>query len=309
MPGRGCVIIPLRSELKALERSRRAAVPVGDNNNMPRGEISNDDYERFCRYLETASGITLGANKAYLVSSRLNRIMEEAGVSGLGALVKKLEQGASPTLKVKVVDAMTTNETLWFRDEYPFELLKDMILPELGGQRPQPIRFWSAACSSGQEPYSISMTISEFQQSRPGVLQVPVQIVATDISASMLKQARAGIYDELELNRGLSPERRVRFFTKEEKKLKVRAEVAARVEYRELNLLQSYGGLGQFDVVFCNVLIYFSNDNKRDILSRIARTLRPGGYLFLGGSEPIVNYSQQFEMVRGARGVAYRLSR
>ena len=126
----------------------------------------------------------------------------------------------------------------------------------------------------------------------------------------MLKQARGGLYDELELNRGLSAERRVRFFTRVEKKLKVRPDVANRVEFRELNLLQSYGGLGQFDVVFCrNVLIYFSNDNKRDILSRIARTLRPNGFLILGGSEPIVNYSQQFEMVRGARGVAYRLVR
>jgi chemotaxis protein methyltransferase CheR len=276
---------------------------------MPRGEISTEDYDRFCRYLEIASGITLGANKAYLVSSRLNRIMDEAGLSSLGALVEALNKGGSPGLKVRVVDAMTTNETLWFRDEYPFELLKEMILPQLGGQRPQPIRIWSAACSSGQEPYSISMAVSEYQQTRPGALQVPVQIVATDISASMLKQARGGVYDELELNRGLSAERRVRFFTREGNKLKVRAEVANRVEFRELNLLQSYGGLGQFDIVFCrNVLIYFSNDNKRDILSRIARVLRPNGHLFLGGSEPIVNYSQQFEMVRGSRGVTYRLA-
>ena len=296
--------------MEALERSRRAAVLAGDDNNMPRGEISKEDYDRFCRYLETASGITLGANKGYLISSRLNRIMEEAAVSSLGALVDTLAKGGSPGLKVKVIDAMTTNETLWFRDEYPFELLKEMILPELGGQRPQPIRIWSAACSSGQEPYSISMAISEYQQTRPGALQVPLQIVATDISGSMLKQARGGLYDELELNRGLSAERRVRFFTREDKKLKVRPDIANRVEFRELNLLQSYGGLGQFDVVFCrNVLIYFSNDNKRDILSRIARTLRPNGYLFLGGSEPIVNYSQQFEMVRSARGVAYRLIR
>lgn len=296
--------------MDALEKSRPAAVPADDNNKMPRGEISKEDYERFCRYLETASGITLGANKGYLISSRLNRIMDEAAVPSLGALVDILNKGGSPSLKVKVIDAMTTNETLWFRDEYPFEFLKEIILPELGGQRPQPIRIWSAACSSGQEPYSISMVISEYQQSRPGALQVPLQIVATDISGSMLKQARGGLYDELELNRGLSAERRMRFFTRAEKKLKVRPDVANRVEFRELNLLQSYGGLGQFDVVFCrNVLIYFSNDNKRDILSRIARTLRPNGFLILGGSEPIVNYSQQFEMVRSARGVAYRLVR
>ena len=271
-------------------------------------EISINDYQRFCRYLETACGITLGANKSYLVRSRLGRIMEDLSTPSLGQLVEMLERGALPSLKVRVIDAMTTNETLWFRDEYPFEMLRDTILPELHGQRAGPLRIWSAACSSGQEPYSISMTVAEYQQQRPGGLAAGVQIVATDISPSMLKQARDGLYDELEIGRGLSLERQARFFTRVGDKLRIRDEVKGRVEFREVNLLQAFSLFGDFDVVFCrNVLIYFSNDNKRDIISRIAKVLQPRGYLFLGGSEPLASYSQDFDMVRCPRGVVYRL--
>lgn len=271
-------------------------------------EISAGDYDRFCRYLESASGITLGANKGYLVRSRLSRIMEEVGAPTLGSLLNLLERSSSASLKVRVIDAMTTNETLWFRDEYPFEILKDTIFPEIGGPRGLPIRIWSAASSSGQEAYSISMMVSEYQQARPGTLTAGVQILGTDIAPSVLRQAREGVYDELEVNRGLSAERRSRFFTREGAKLRVRDELKARVEFRECNLLQSFSMLGPFDVVFCrNVLIYFSNDNKRDILARIAKTMKSKGYLFLGGSEPLASYSQGFDMIRCPRGVVYRL--
>lgn len=273
-----------------------------------RVEISSEDYERFCRYLESASGITLGANKGYLIRSRLSRIMEEVNAPTLGALLNLLDRSSSASLKVRVIDAMTTNETLWFRDEYPFEILKDTIFPEIGGPRGLPVRIWSAASSSGQEAYSISMTVSEYQQARPGTLSAGVQILGTDIAPSVLRQAREGIYDELEINRGLSVERRSRFFTRDGAKLRVRDELKARVEFRECNLLQNFSMLGPFDVVFCrNVLIYFSNDNKRDILARIAKALKPKGYLFLGGSEPLASYSQEFDMVRCPRGVVYRL--
>ncbi|MCC6714569.1 MAG: protein-glutamate O-methyltransferase CheR [Gammaproteobacteria bacterium] len=271
-------------------------------------DISTEDYERFCRYLESASGITLGANKGYLIRSRLSRIMEEVNAPTLGALLNLLDRSSSASLKVRVIDAMTTNETLWFRDEYPFEILKDTIFPEIGGPRGLPVRIWSAASSSGQEAYSVSMTVSEYQQARPGTLSAGVQILGTDIAPSVLRQAREGVYDELEINRGLSAERRSRFFTRDGAKLRVREELKARVEFRECNLLQAFSMLGPFDVVFCrNVLIYFSNDNKRDILARIAKTLKPKGYLFLGGSEPLASYSQEFEMVRCPRGVVYRL--
>ncbi|MFO1435169.1 MAG: protein-glutamate O-methyltransferase CheR [Gammaproteobacteria bacterium] len=287
-----------------------ALATTGNNTatGAPRGEISPQDYERFCRYLEAASGITLGANKGYLIRSRLSRIMDEVATPTLGDLLNMLERSASPNLKVRVVDAMTTNETLWFRDEYPFEILRDMIFPELGGSRGQPIRIWSAASSTGQEAYSISMVVSEYQQARPGTLSAGVSVLATDISPSVIRQARDGGYDELEINRGLSMERRNKFFTKVGERMRVRDDVRARVEFREVNLQQSFSMLGPFDVVFCrNVLIYFSNDNKRDILARIAKVLKPRGFLFLGGSEPMASYSSEFDMVRCPRGVVYRL--
>lgn len=271
-------------------------------------EISAADYERFCKYLESVSGITLGANKGYLIRSRLSRIMEEVQAATLGDLLNTLERTSSASLKVRVIDAMTTNETLWFRDEYPFDILKETIFPELGGARGLPIRIWSAAASTGQEAYSISMTVSEFQQSRPGSLSAGVQILATDISPSVIRQAREGTYDELEINRGLSPERRSRYFTKVGTRMRVRDDIKARVDFREGNLQQNFSMLGPFDIVFCrNVLIYFSNENKRDILARIGKVLKPKGYLFLGGSEPMANYSTDFDMVRCPRGVVYRL--
>lgn len=274
------------------------------------GVISAADYERFCRFLEKASGITLGENKDYLIRSRLSRIIQEFGLPGLGELVTRLENNSLPGLRARIIDAMTTNETLWFRDVHPFEVFQEEVLPAFSGPRNQPVRIWSAACSSGQEPYSISMVINEYQERFPGRLPAGAQIVATDISPTMLKQARAGVYDEMELARGLGPERRRKFFTHANGVATVRDDIRRRVQFMELNLLQSYALLGLFDVIFCrNVLIYFSQENKRDILARMAKSLRPGGFLFLGGSEPIANYSREFEMVRCTRGVVYRLIR
>jgi len=152
------------------------------------------------------------------------------------------------------------------------------------------------------------MTVHEYLEKNPGRLPSGVEIIATDISPTALNQAREGLYDRLEIARGLSAERRSSYFTREDGKLRVRNDIRKRVAFREINLLQSYVGLGRMDIVFCrNVLIYFSNDNKREILARIARVLKPGGYLFLGGAEPMANYSDAFEMVRCQRGVVYRL--
>lgn len=269
--------------------------------------MNTEDYDRFCKFLEKVSGITLGRNKAYLVRSRLNRIIGEFQGS-LSNLVDTLEKGVTPALRARVVDAMTTNETLWFRDAQPFEALKEIVLPELSGLRGQPVRIWSAACSSGQEPYSISMAISEHLLLRPGAFRGDAEILGTDIAAAALKQAKSGLYGQFEAARGLSEERRARFFTAVGDQLKVKDEIRRRVTYQEFNLLHSFTGLGSFDVVFCrNVLIYFSNETKIRILAKIGRQLRPNGFLFLGGSEPIANYSDAFEMIRHGRGVVYRL--
>lgn len=252
----------------------------------------------------------LGDNRHYLVSSRLHRVMQENKLASLDELLNMLRRGPNSGLREVVIDAMTTNETYWFRDGYPFEVLKQKIYPELAAQRGRagPLRIWSAACSSGQEAYSISIATQEWRMGNPGQLPGDVQIVGTDISPSVLRQAKDGRYDEAAIRRGVSPERQQRFFRKLGDEWEVRPEVKARATFREANLLANYSILGRFDVIFCrNVLIYFSNELKRDIINRMAKILSPGGYLFLGSSESISAHSDAFEMVRCNPGVVYRL--
>jgi len=270
------------------------------------GVLTPDEYQAFRTFLEDACGIVLGDNKHYLVVSRLNRLLAEEAIETLGELVQRLKGARRDGLRERIIEAMTTNETYWFRDGYPFEVLKTRILPELAEAR-APVRIWSAACSSGQEPYSISIAIQEFLGSRPGGLG-SVEVVATDISPGILKTARDARYDAMAVGRGLSEERKRRFFIDRGEQWEVRPEIRGRVRVTTANLLQSYSLLGRFDVIFCrNVLIYFSSDSKRDIIGRMARALNPGGYLFLGSSESITQYSDQFELVRCNPGVVYRL--
>jgi len=271
--------------------------------------IDKQDYESFRRFLENACGIVLGDNKHYLVTSRLNRLAEELSFSSLKEMLFALNKDNNKTLSERVVDAMTTNETSWFRDTYPFEMLKQTILPELTKSRPASLRIWSAASSTGQESYSISMTLNEFQLANPGAMPARVEIIGTDISASVVKVARDAKYDELSISRGLSAERRERFFTdNNDGGWTLKPDISNRASFTILNLLNSYALLGRFDIIFCrNVLIYFSSDSKKDILERMALLLNPGGYLFLGGSESPTGYTHAYEMVRLPEGVVYRL--
>lgn len=270
----------------------------------------NLDFEQFRVFLEKACGILLGSNKQYLVSSRLNKLMEQQGIKSLGELVQKMQAQPRGGLREQVVDAMTTNETLWFRDTYPFEVMKTRVLPELIKANPsQRLRIWSAACSSGQEPYSLSMTIDEFEKANLGQLKAGVQIVATDLSGSMLTACKSGEYDSLAMGRGLSQDRLQRYFDpKGPGRWAVKAPIKSRVEFRALNLLESYAALGKFDVVFCrNVLIYFSAEVKKDILTRIHATLKPGGYLFLGASEALNALPDLYQMVQCSPGIIYKV--
>ncbi len=276
---------------------------------MSSQQISAQEYEDFRGFLEDACGIVLGDNKHYLVTSRLSRLMREFEIDGFGTMMRQLKIGGrNSSLREAIVDAMTTNETLWFRDGYPFEILKNVILPELSERRLRQLRIWSAASSSGQESYSVSMTIQEYLAGKPGALPALQQIIGTDISTSMLRLAEAAQYDRMALARGLSEERKQRFFVPRGEKWEVKPEIKKRCSFRELNLTASYASLGKFDIVFCrNVLIYFSSELKSDILNRIAKSLNPGGYLFLGGSESPSSYSSLYEMVRTPHGVVYRL--
>ncbi|WP_312512998.1 protein-glutamate O-methyltransferase CheR [Stutzerimonas nitrititolerans] len=267
------------------------------------------DFDQFRVFLEKSCGILLGSNKQYLVSSRLNKLMEQQGLKSLGDLVRKIQAQPRSGLREQVVDAMTTNETLWFRDAYPFEVLKNRVLPELlKNARGQRLRIWSAACSSGQEPYSLSMTIDEYERNNPSVGKTGVQIVATELSSTMLAACKTAEYDSLAIARGLSTERLQRYFdVKAPGRWAVKPAIRSRVEFRALNLLDSYAVLGKFDIVFCrNVLIYFSADVKKDILRRIHATLKPGGYLFLGASEALNGLPELYQMVQCSPGIIYK---
>ncbi len=274
---------------------------------MKHGAVVPEEYERFRIFLEDACGIVLGDNKHYLVVSRLSRVLDNHGIPSLGELVTNLKRSHGSGLREEIIEAMTTNETFWFRDNFPFDILKKQILPELVEKKASPVRIWSAACSSGQEAYSTSITVQEFLQSRPGSLR-QVDIVGTDISPAILAEAKAAQYDSLAVSRGLSADRKQRYFTQQGAKWEVKPEIRSRTRFSQANLLQSYGLLGRFHVIFCrNVLIYFSAESKRDIVSRMAGALHPGGYLFLGASESVTQYSDRFEMVRCNPGVVYRL--
>lgn len=267
--------------------------------------FSPNEYKNFQIFLEKACGIVLGENKHYLISSRLNRLMKNNNIPSLQTLVDTLNQSMRSDLRTKVIEAMTTNETLWFRDTYPFEVLSKTIFEEYKQQKKNAIRIWSAACSSGQEPYSISMITDEYAKKNMGF---KVDITATDISQEILNAAKQAKYDALALARGLSEERKRQFFSPLGDQWQVNANIRSRVNFREINLLQSYTALGKFDAIFCrNVLIYFSAESKKDILERMAKSLNPRGFLMLGASESIAQYTDKFEMVRASTGVVYRL--
>ncbi|KPQ01721.1 protein-glutamate O-methyltransferase CheR [Marinobacter sp. HL-58] len=272
-----------------------------------KAEITPQEYEAFKTFLQDACGILLGDNKQYLVKSRLRRIMEENKLSTLDDLLKRVKHSGRSSLKEVVIDAMTTNETLWFRDNHPFRILQEKLLPEFGDRKnTQSLRIWSAACSTGQEPYSVAMIIEEFRRQRPGKLR-DVKITATDISKSVLEVARRGEYEMIAIGRGLSPERQKQFFTPAMNgSWQIRPQIKSMVEFRELNLLERYM-LGKFDIVLCrNVLIYFSAELKKDILTRIHATLNPGGYLILGASESLNGLPHLYEMVQCHPGIIYR---
>ncbi|WP_305423761.1 CheR family methyltransferase [Photobacterium leiognathi] len=269
--------------------------------------VNDQEYREFCRFLETQCGIVLGDSKQYLVRSRLSPLVNRFSLSSLSELLQNVIAGRNRELRIAAVDAMTTNETLWFRDGYPFTVLAEKILPELAANK-RPIKIWSAASSSGQEPYSMAMTVLETQAKRPGFLP-SIQITATDISQTMLETCRVGVYDNLALSRGLSPERRRMFFEDNgDGKMKVNAKVKQMVNFRPQNLKDSYALLGKFDVIFCrNVLIYFSPEMKAKVLNQLAASLNPGGYLFLGASESLTGLTEQFEMIRCNPGIIYKL--
>ena len=271
-------------------------------------DIPPHDYQMFRKFLEESCGILLGDNKAYLVNSRLKPVMARHDISDLGALVCHLSKVSQRGLREEVIDAMTTNETLWFRDSHPFEILKRKIFPAHDSSL-SPVRIWSAACSTGQEPYSIAIMAKEYQESNLGKLKGGVKVVASDISSTVLSTARNGVYESLAIGRGMSDLRLKKYFSeKGDGRWQINPDLQSVIDFHEMNLLENYQRAGsQLDIIFCrNVLIYFSNELKKQILTKMHKSLKKGGYLFLGASESLNGMSDLYEMEQCRPGIIYR---
>jgi chemotaxis protein methyltransferase CheR len=264
--------------------------------------MTETDFAWLRSFLHARSGLALGADKRYLVDSRLAILCRRLSLPGLPELVQRLRQG-DDALSVAVVEAMTTNETLFFRDTAPFKQFREVMLPALLQNRrhERSLRIWSAAASSGQEPYSLAMILDEMG---PELAGWRIEILATDISGEIIAKARAGVYSQFEMQRGLPVQSLLKYFTQEADRWKISDKLRNMVTFRQMNLLQPSPGLGQFDIVFCrNVLIYFDLPTKSQVLNMIAQHLRPDGFLSLGAAETVIGLTDRFSIDRENRGL------
>ena len=260
------------------------------------------DYDYLRKLLKDRSGLMLSAEKQYLVESRLSPLARKAGLASLGELVAKLKSN-DERLIVDVVEAMTTNESFFYRDKIPFDHFRDEIMPALIAARGKErrIRIWCAAASTGQEPYSLAMSIREMKEKLGGWR---VDVLATDLSTEVLEKAKAGLYSQFEVQRGLPIQMLVKYFAQIGDTWQIAPDVRAMAQFRPLNLLADFAGLGRFDVIFCrNVLIYFDQETKTGVLNRIGRQLEPDGYLVLGAAETVVGLTDAFKPVADKRGL------
>ena len=261
------------------------------------------DYDYVRKLLKARSGLMLSADKHYLVESRLLPIARRLGLPNLSGLVAKLKAPHAEPLIVEVVEAMTTNESLFFRDKTPFDQFRDTIMPALMRSRAETkrIRIWSAAASTGQEPYTLALCLREMGQELRGWR---VEILATDISTSVLEKAASGIFSQFEVQRGLPVLMLIKYFSQVGEMWQVAPEIRGMVKFQPFNLLHDFSALGPFDIVFCrNVLIYFDQDTKTDVLNRIGKVLERDGYLALGGAETVVGLTRAFKPVPDQRGL------
>ena len=264
--------------------------------------MNSPDYEYLRKLLKERSGLDLSADKQYLIESRLLPLARKAGLSGIPELVQKL-QGGSSALITSVVEAMTTNETFFFRDKVPFDHFRDTVMPEVlkarAGRRS--VRIWCAAGSTGQEPYSLAMTLREMGAALTGWR---VEIIATDLSQEVLEKAKAGVYSQFEVQRGLPIQHLVKYFKPNGETWQINPELRAMIQHRQLNLLQDFSHLGTFDVIFCrNVLIYFDQETKINVFNRLARQIEPDGFLVLGAAETVVGLTDAFRPITDRRGL------
>jgi len=265
------------------------------------------DFDFVAKMLKERSGLIITTDKAYLLESRLTPLARKRGLKGLDELLSSLRTAGEDLLR-EVTEAMTTNESFFFRDMKPFDQFKAMVLPQLlqnrAGQKS--FRIWSAACSSGQEAYSLAMILKEEGARLAGWR---IEIIGTDISIEMLEKAKAGLYSQFEVQRGLPIQMLVKYFKKNNEMWQIDPAIRAMVQYKPFNLLHDLKPLGQFDVVFCrNVLIYFDQPTKTRVLESISRNMPDDGLLYLGGAETVLGISDKFKPVPDQRGI-YAVSR
>jgi chemotaxis protein methyltransferase CheR len=276
-------------------------------------KITSEELGILTKYIHDISGILLDHSKAYLIETRLGSIAEELGCTSYIELQKKALLDPSKTIKEKIIDAISTNETLFFRDTAPFELLQHKILPELidlrtpkgSGLLPIPIRIWSAACSTGQEVYSIAFVLKELL---PDLSKFNMKLLGTDLSDAAIAQASYGQYNKFEIERGLSAAKLQKYFSPNGNTWKIKDEIRAMAFFKKLNLMHPFGALGKFDVIFCrNVAIYFDQEDRKKLFDRLADMLDPGGALIIGSSESLTGVCSRFEPLRHLRSIFYRL--
>jgi chemotaxis protein methyltransferase CheR len=269
--------------------------------------ISPENYKYLQQEIYRESGIVLDGDKHYLLESRLLPVARAAKLATLDELCVRLRAKASPVLAQEVIEALTTNETLFFRDMAPFDALRQRVIPELLEKRPAKLAIWSAAASSGQEAFSIAMLVQEMRIKEMKTLPCPVDILGTDLSEQILDRAREAKYVQFEVNRGLPAPYLVKYFQRQGLDWQLKDEIRAMAKFKRFDLRQPMAALGKFDIVFCrNVLIYFDVETKVKILNQILNVLNPGGYLFLGGAETTQNLHDKFERVAIGTTAAYR---
>jgi chemotaxis protein methyltransferase CheR len=255
--------------------------------------MDNNNFEFIREFLKNETAIVLDPTKEYLVESRLTPLSKELGFSSLDALISSFKSTPSENIKLKIIDAMTINETLFFRDIHPFEVLKNKILPEIIAKKGEKkLEIWCAAASSGQEPYTIAMIIKDLEMHLAGWV---INIIGSDISEKMLSKAKNGIYNQLEVNRGLPLTYLAKHFQKKGSEWQISQEIRDMVQFQKINLMKPWA-IPKMDLIFMrNVLIYFSVETKKEIVQRVENTLHPSGYLFLGGAETTMGINDQFE--------------
>lgn len=271
--------------------------------------ITQAEFEYVQTLIHLRAGIVLETGKEYLVEARLDPLARQEGFCSLQEFIGHLQTRPFSGLHRKLVQAMTTNETSFFRDIRPFEVLRTSVIPDLIAQRgaDHRITFWCAAAATGQEPYSVAMLLREHF---PQLQTWNVRFIASDLSVDVLARAIRGCYTQLEVNRGLPAQLLVKYFTKRGDEWQIRDDIRRMVEFRELNLAESWSFLPKLDVIFMrNVLIYFNLERKREILRKAASLLNPYGYLFLGSAETTLNVADEFEPHSGGKGPCYRLKR